>query len=420
MSTSLVERTSTFLASRLSRRSLFVRSAFAGSALSVAGLDFALKPGTAYAAICACGDPACGCGSTCCQGWSEFCCSINGGYNTCPGGTVIGGWWRADGSVYCNGPRYYMDCNATCRCTDGCGAGRPFCDPECDGLTCGCGQGRCDHWAVGCFQFRYGQCHQELSCMGRIQCRVVACVPPWEIDPTCTTTNAQDNSTANMNAPCNTGVPTTCPSPATECDVVAMAVTPDGNGYLFVTGFGKLFAYGDAADLGDASGLLLARPIVGLARTPTGKGYWFVAADGGIFAYGDASFHGSMGGRALTAPMVGMAPTPTGRGYWTVASDGGIFAFGDAVFFGSMGGRALAHPMVGMASTPTGRGYWTVAADGGIFAFGDAAFHGSMGGTTLSRPMVAMASTPTGAGYWTVAADGGVFAFDAPYYGSAS
>jgi hypothetical protein len=416
--TTLVDRAAEFLSRRVSRRSFFVRSAFAGSALTVAGADFVLKPGTAYATICRCGSAGCNCGSTCCDGFTEFCCTLNDGYNYCPAGSVIGGWWRADGSAYCDGPRYYMDCNASCGCTTGCGGGWPFCEPACDGLTCECALGSCDQWATGCFQFRYGQCNQDVACMGRILCRVVACIPPWEIDPTCTTTNAQDNGTANMNAPCNTGTPFPCDSPATKCDVVAMAATPTGAGYVMFTGFGKGFFYGDATDEGDASSLELYRPIVGMALTPTGRGYWLVARDGGIFAYGDARFYGSMGGQAIAAPMVGMAATPTGLGYWTVASDGGIFAFGDARFYGSMGEQPLAHPMVGMSATPSGLGYWTVAADGGIFAFGDAGFHGSMGGQQLVRRMAAIAHTPSGNGYWMVAEDGGVFAFDAPYYGS--
>lgn len=94
---SLVERTSTFLESKLSRRSFINRSAFAGSAVAIgAGLDLALKPGTAYAQICSCGNGNCGCGSTCCAGFSEFCCSVNGGYNYCPTNTVMGGWWKAE------------------------------------------------------------------------------------------------------------------------------------------------------------------------------------------------------------------------------------------------------------------------------------------------------------------------------------
>ena len=117
MSTSLVDRVSTFLDGRLSRRNVLVRSAFVGSAVAVAGTDFLLRPGTAYGVICACGNTNCDCGSTCCEGFSEFCCSVNGGYNYCPTGTVMAGWWKADGSAYCSGPRYYMDCNATCGCT---------------------------------------------------------------------------------------------------------------------------------------------------------------------------------------------------------------------------------------------------------------------------------------------------------------
>ena len=56
------------------------------------------------------------------------------GTNYCPENTVMGGWWVADNSSYCGGPRYYMDCNATCSCTSGCGGGPAFCDTGCDGV----------------------------------------------------------------------------------------------------------------------------------------------------------------------------------------------------------------------------------------------------------------------------------------------
>ncbi len=376
-----------------------------------------------------------GCGSTCCAGFSEFCCSVNGGYNYCPTNTVMGGWWKADNSSYCGGPRYYMDCNATCQCDDGCGNGFGFCDTDCDGTECGCGPDGCDSYLTGCFQFRYGQCNQQIDCIGRIVCRVVACVPPWEVDPTCTMTNAEDDGTAEQDAACWTPAPPApppapCSSPLTNCEVVGMASSLDGTGYALVTSFGKLFAYGVFPDDGDESTAHLVEPIVGLTGTPA-DGYYLVAADGGIFAY-DAPFYGSMGGRPLNQPMVGMAATLSGKGYWTVASDGGIFAFGDAPFHGSMGGVQLNKPVVGMAATPTGLGYWLVASDGGIFAFGDAPYHGSMGGTQLNKPVVGMAANtpppsnsstaptpPTGSsGYWMVAADGGIFAFDAPFLGS--
>ncbi|MBV8463881.1 MAG: hypothetical protein JO368_11335, partial [Acidimicrobiales bacterium] len=375
---SLVERSSSFLANRLSRRSFINRAAFAGSAVAVgAGADLVLRPESAYGLICTCGNGNCDCGTTCCSGFSEFCCSINGGYNYCPSGTVMGGWWKADNSSYCGGPRYYMDCNATCGCDSGCGNGFPFCDTGCDGVNCGCGPAGCDSFATGCFQFRYGQCNQDVPCMGRILCRVVACVPPWTVDPTCTTTNAQDNSTAEQNEPCWTPAPPSpppapCGSPLTLCQVVAMVPSADGKGYAMATAFGKVLAFGSAVDVGDVAGLSLSQPVVGMAATPSGHGYWLVAADGGLFAFGDAGFYGSMGGVPLDRPVVGMAATASGRGYWMVASDGGIFAFGDAAFYGSMGGRPLNRPIVGMVPTKSGNGYWFVASDGGIFAFGDA------------------------------------------------
>src|SRR6202044_3078651 len=99
--------------------------------------------------------------------------------------------------------------NATCSCTDGCGDGYQFCDPVCDGRTCECAFGSCDHYLTSCFQFRYGQCNQDVNCLGRIECRVVTCVPPWEIDPSCTTAVAVDDSTAEQDAPCwTTAFPT--------------------------------------------------------------------------------------------------------------------------------------------------------------------------------------------------------------------
>jgi hypothetical protein len=413
LSGALVQRSSDFLGSHLTRRSFINRSAFAGSAIAIgAGLDLALKPGTAYGAICACGNGDCGCGTTCCSGFTEFCCSVNNGSNFCPSNTVMGGWWKADNSSYCDGPRYYMDCNATCQCTSGCDDGYAFCEPSCDGVSCGCGPDGCDSFLTGCLQFRYGQCNQDVACMGRIVCRVVACVPPWEVDPSCTTASAVDNGTAEQNAACWTNVP---PAPP----YVAVVAGPDGTGYCVLASTGRLFPYGDFIDTGDASAVALNAPIVGMAVTPTRAGYWLVAADGGVFTFGDAQYFGSTGSFTLNRPIVGMAATPTGNGYWLVAADGGVFSFGDATFCGSTGGFTLNRPIVGMAATPTGAGYWLVAADGGVFSFGDATFCGSTGAITLNQPVVGMAATPTGVGYWLVAGDGGIFTFgDAQFYGT--
>jgi hypothetical protein len=210
----MVERASHILEKRISRRNFINRSAFIGSAVVAGGLvDLALKPGTAYGQICDCAGNDCDCGTTCCSGFSSFCCTINGGYNYCPTGTIMGGWWKADNSTYCDGPRYYMDCNAQCGC--GCPSGSGFCDTSCDGVNCECALGNCDNYFTGCLQFRYGQCNQDVACIGRIVCRVVACVPPWTVDPTCTTTNAEDDGTAEQDVPCWTDAPPS-PPPAPE------------------------------------------------------------------------------------------------------------------------------------------------------------------------------------------------------------
>ena len=320
MSTTLVERASTFLGSTLCPDAASSTGRpMAASAVAVgSGVDLLLKPGTAYGAVCTCGSSACGCGSTCCAGWSEFCCSINGGYNYCPADTVMAGWWKADNSSFLGGPRYYMDCHAQCGCTTGCGGGWGFCDTSCDGVNCGCGPDGCNSWVTGCFQFRYGQCNQQIDCIGRIVCRVVACVPPWTVDPTCTTTLAVDNATAEMTAACWTSAPPSppppapppCFSPQTQCMATGLAASADAGGYAVVTSFGRVLPFGDFPSLGDVSDVPLAAPVVGMAATPTGHGYWLAAADGGIFAFGDAGFYGSMGASPSTGPSWAWPPLP--------------------------------------------------------------------------------------------------------------
>ena len=98
----------------VSRRSFLVRAAGFGSALFVNPLRYLLRPGSAYASLC-------GPDASCSSGWTAFCCTVNGGQNTCPPGSMPAGWWKADNSSFCNsGPRYYIDCNSSCG-TCGCG-----------------------------------------------------------------------------------------------------------------------------------------------------------------------------------------------------------------------------------------------------------------------------------------------------------
>jgi hypothetical protein len=192
-------------APRSTRRSFLERSALAGAALSVAPLDFALRPGTAYAAICGCSGSSCDCASACCDGYTEFCCTMTGS-NSCPSGTLLGGWWKVDGSSFCGGAaRYYLDCNATCG-SCGCGSAG-ICPGWCSGTTCRCANGSCGNRKAGCTGFRYGQCHQEVPCLGPIVCRVVTCTVPWRLDSTCGTAARTDEATRNHNRPCLQNLP---------------------------------------------------------------------------------------------------------------------------------------------------------------------------------------------------------------------
>ncbi len=186
----LVARTADLLAGRVSRRSFLTRSAMVGAALVAAPVRFALRPGTAYAAICSCDGSRCDCSSLCCDGWTEFCCTITG-ENACPPDTLAAGWWKADGSGFCveggvDKPRYYLDCNkvpgSTCRCE--------------------CANGDCRNRGTCCTNFRYGQCNQHVAGLGTLVCRVVSCTPPWEIDSSCTMATATDNATRRHHAAC--------------------------------------------------------------------------------------------------------------------------------------------------------------------------------------------------------------------------
>jgi hypothetical protein len=190
---SFAERAASFLERRVDRRGVLRKGAMAGTAMAVAPTTYVLRPGSAYAAVCA---P----GSLCLDGYTEFCCTIYGA-NRCPAGTSLGGWWKVDGSSYCGGgPRYYMDCNAAC---NGCGCGgNGVCSGTCSGTACGCANGDCNNRKAGCTAFRYGQCNQGTKCLGPIVCRVVTCTEPWRIDGTCTTASRTDNATRYHSRPC--------------------------------------------------------------------------------------------------------------------------------------------------------------------------------------------------------------------------
>ncbi|MBT8200845.1 MAG: hypothetical protein KJO36_10035 [Acidimicrobiia bacterium] len=228
----LTLRTTGFAQTAVSRRAFLGRAALVGTALAIHPGRYILKPGTAYAAICDCQGTDCACGSLCCDGYTEFCCTIYG-ENTCPPGSIAAGWWKADGSGFCDidgapQPRYYIDCNA--ECTGGCTCVNGFCDSSCVFCTCECGNGECGNRKACCTKFRYGQCNQDTTCIGPIVCRVITCVAPWVWDPSCGTTSATDNNTAFHDAACLH----TDPAPAASVPG-GIPVVGDWNGDGFAT-----------------------------------------------------------------------------------------------------------------------------------------------------------------------------------------
>lgn len=168
------------------RRGFLGGAALLGAALAVDPWGYLTRPASAYDAVC-------GADNTCEAGYTVFCCTINGGRNSCPPDSFIGGWWKADNASFCGGSaRYYIDCNAY---RDG-------------RYTCHCNQSTCDQRRVACNQFRYGQCSTQIpwSNTGPVLCRVVSCTPPWvQFGGTCSSSSATDNNTVTHSAPCVAG-----------------------------------------------------------------------------------------------------------------------------------------------------------------------------------------------------------------------
>jgi hypothetical protein len=220
----IVDRAGGFLDARLSRRSFIARATLLGSAIAASGCAVVTQPGSPYSRIADCGPNA-----LCRDGFTEFCCSINDGVNACPPNTVPAGWWRADFSVYCNGTRYYIDCNEVC-----CGPLRS------DGFCSGCAECRCAHGCdtrkVHCNYFRYGQCNQIMANVGPIACRMVTCVPPYQLDLGCSPSGAVDNSTANHFTDCSRYVPPPPPAPPPSTSVGSAASRSSGELLVAVRG----------------------------------------------------------------------------------------------------------------------------------------------------------------------------------------
>jgi len=285
----VVARTAGILSGGHSRRRFLARTAVVGSALAVNPVSYLLKPGTAYGAVC----------GTCGDGWTAFCCTINNGSNSCPPATFVAGWWKADGSAYCGGgPRYIIDCNATC-------------PTQC---SCRCAGAACDGRRTCCNQFRYGQCNQQISCYGPVACRVAICITPWTYDPACSTRTLTDNRTADHGAACLTNQPSTPIARKYQAlggaggilgrETQSERATPDGTGRYAIYQNGRIYD-SPATNPQEIHGSILDK---WLAAGGTGSAYGYPTSDvtttsgggvrysrfqrGSIYRFSDGSTYG--------------------------------------------------------------------------------------------------------------------------------
>jgi hypothetical protein len=165
----LAKRSATVLERRSSRRGFLARAALVASAIAVGPVRYLVRPMSAWAVI----RPGnCSSGSRCNDGWTSFCCTVNGGENSCPPWSFIAGWWKCthySGRRLCGAQnvRYYVDCNVKP------GQSAP------DG--CHCAHGSCGERRVACNVFRYGQCNTQVGGVTAVGCRIVTCANPATI-----------------------------------------------------------------------------------------------------------------------------------------------------------------------------------------------------------------------------------------------
>lgn len=381
LTTRLTERASSFLGSTTSRRGFLTRIAMAGSALSAAGVTYAVKPGTAYAALCNCNNRNCDCNSFCCDGYTEFCCTIYG-KNSCPPGTILAGWWKVDNSDFCSGAaRYYMDCNkspAGCSCGSG---------NVCRGGNTPCRCRSCGHRKDGCTVFRYGNCNNHVSCVGPIMCRVVTCAKPWRIDPGCTTVARTDNNTRNHHRAClSDGLPPKLAFiEALYRDFLGRPSDPRGQQY-HADRFDRLGGQRAVVARGFAFSPEYLKTVVtdfyqlGLKRDPdpSGLSHWVGRMKNGTkpseiaaFIFSSAEFYRLAGGtragfiRRLYTHILGRQATSSDLNYWgrQMANGASRKAVSFRIFQSLESRRkrvtTIYRRFLGRDTDPSGRDYWS-------------------------------------------------------------
>jgi len=218
----------------MSRKGFVGRMTLAAAALAVAPVRFITTPVSARALTtctiggCAgnevsanCPGDCSGSQSLCFSPYTTFCCTLTGN-NQCPTGSIIAGWWKCSnytGTGLCDAQnvRYYIDCNTQCtQCTTGCTAcvGNPpdcsagsftsaVCCAHCDSQACKCANDSCGNRKTACTKFRYGQCNNDIGCVGPVRCRVVTCsYPPDVTGWHCSSVLHIDNATCCHTSSC--------------------------------------------------------------------------------------------------------------------------------------------------------------------------------------------------------------------------
>jgi hypothetical protein len=211
---------------------------------------------------------------------------------------------------------------------------------------------------------------------------------------------------------------------------VGIAATPTGRGYWIATSRGGVQAFGDAGALADADTTARARSragsearieaaagtgtgsdrVVAMAGTPDRQGYWLLHESGRVAAFGTARAAGDLRSDPPEAPLVALAPHPGGDGYWILDRAGGVHGFGDAEDLGSAGDQPMVRldgyrnlgdydtepvppaefPTDAVALLPTvsGDGYWVWLDNGAVCRFGDADRLGGVHRAELDQVML--------------------------------
>lgn len=201
-------------------------------------------------------------------------------------------------------------------------------------------------------------------------------------------------------------------------EVIDIAATPTGSGYLLLLLDGTVRAYGQASAVGGES-VPTGTQAVSIAVNPASvatTGYWILAKNGKVRAY-NAPKYGQIEDSA-NLDAVSIVPTPKGDGYWILASNGRVHQYGNAARLDDLRDANLRNDFaVSMAVTPDGEGYWILLTSGEVHAFGTAVQRGQRKRDVIAR---ALAATPDGGGYWVLYKDGNVEAFgNAPVLGNA-